>query len=93
VPGPAPDRSSYGSFASFNDPDGNGWLLQEVTTRLPGRVTAAQVAYESAADLAAAMRRAEEAHGRYERELGKPDPDWPGWYARYMVEEASKPTS
>jgi catechol 2,3-dioxygenase-like lactoylglutathione lyase family enzyme len=87
VPGPAPDRSSYGSFVSFSDPDGNAWFVQEVTTRLPGRVTATQTAYGSAADLAGALRRAEAAHGRYEQETGRPDPDWPDWYARYMVQE------
>jgi catechol 2,3-dioxygenase-like lactoylglutathione lyase family enzyme len=85
--GPAPAHKSYGSFVSFDDPDGNTWFVQEVTTRLPGRVTAAQAAYESAGDLAGALRRAEAAHGRYETELGHADPDWPTWYARYMVDE------
>jgi catechol 2,3-dioxygenase-like lactoylglutathione lyase family enzyme len=85
VTGPAPDHESYGSFASFSDPDGNGWLLQEITTRLPGRVTAAT--YDSAAGLAQALRRAAAAHGRHEEQLGHPDPDWPGWYAQYMVDE------
>jgi catechol 2,3-dioxygenase-like lactoylglutathione lyase family enzyme len=85
VAGPAPDHKSYGSFASFSDPDGNGWLLQEITTRLPGRVTAAT--YDSAAGLADALRRAAAAHGRHEEQLGHPDPDWPGWYAQYMVDE------
>jgi catechol 2,3-dioxygenase-like lactoylglutathione lyase family enzyme len=85
--GPAPARKTYGSFVSFDDPDGNTWFVQEVTTRLPGRVTAAQAAYESAAELAGALRRAEAAHGRHEAELGHADPDWPGWYAQYMVDE------
>jgi catechol 2,3-dioxygenase-like lactoylglutathione lyase family enzyme len=87
VSGPAPDRRSYGSFASFSDPDGNGWLLQEITTRLPGRVDAGETAYASVADLAGALRRAETAHGEYEKGLGKRDEDWPSWYAAYMVEE------
>ena len=85
--GPAPEHGSYGSFASFSDPDGNTWLLQEITTRLPGRVEAAQTAFASAADLAGALRRAEAAHGEHERRTGAADPDWPGWYAAYMVAE------
>ncbi len=87
VPGPAPDHKSYGSWVSFADPDGNRWFVQEVTTRLPGRVTAAPAAYESAADLAAALRRAEAAHGEFEQKLGHADPDWPNWYAQYMLDE------
>ena len=63
VSGPAPDHASYGSFATFSDPDGNGWLLQEVTTRLPGRIDAAETAFASTTDLANAMRRASAAHG------------------------------
>jgi catechol 2,3-dioxygenase-like lactoylglutathione lyase family enzyme len=89
VPGPAPDRTSYGSFASFNDPDGNGWVLQEVTTRLPGRVTPAPATYTSVGDLAASLRRAATAHGKHEAETGRADPDWPDWYAAYMVDERS----
>jgi catechol 2,3-dioxygenase-like lactoylglutathione lyase family enzyme len=89
VAGLAPDRKSYGSFASFSDPDGNGWLLQEVTMRLPGRVTPAPAAYGSAADLAEALRRAAAAHGKHEAETGQADPDWPDWYAQYMVDERS----
>ncbi len=85
--GPAPEHGSYGSFASFSDPDGNTWLLQEITTRLPGRVEAAQTAFASAADLAGALRRAEAAHGEHEKRTGAADPDWPGWYAAYMVAE------
>jgi catechol 2,3-dioxygenase-like lactoylglutathione lyase family enzyme len=87
VDGPAPDHSSYGSWVSFADPDGNSWYVQEVTTRLPGRVAAAQAAYGSVSDLAGALRRAEAAHGKHEQELGHADPDWPGWYAQYMVDE------
>ena len=89
VPGPAPDRTSYGSFASFTDPDGNGWILQEVTTRLPGRVTPAPAAYDSVGDLAESLRRAAAAHGRHEAETGQADPDWPDWYAQYMVDDSS----
>lgn len=91
VPGPAPDHKSYGSWVSFADPDGNRWFVQEVTTRLPGRVTAAPAAYESAADLAAALRRAAAAHGKHEEEIGHADPDWPDWYAQYMVDTATEP--
>jgi catechol 2,3-dioxygenase-like lactoylglutathione lyase family enzyme len=85
TPGPNPDRASYTSFAQFSDPDGNTWRLQEITHRLPGRVTG--TAYGSASDLAEAMRRAEEAHGKYEATLGHRDDDWPTWYARYMQDE------
>jgi len=85
--GPAPDRSSYGSFVSFSDPDGNGWLVQEVTTRLPGRVDGTTTAFSSADDLASAMRRASAAHGEHEKRTGQPDANWPDWYAAYMVAE------
>ena len=85
--GPAPDQASYGSFATFSDSDGNSWLLQEVTTRLPGRVDSAGTAFASAADLAGAMRRAEAAHAEHEKRIGAVDPDWPGWYAAYMMAE------
>jgi predicted enzyme related to lactoylglutathione lyase len=87
VRGPAPENGSYGSFATFSDPDGNGWLLQEVTQRLPGRVDAAETTFASAADLAGAMRRAEAAHGEHEKRIGAADPNWPDWYAAYMVAE------
>jgi catechol 2,3-dioxygenase-like lactoylglutathione lyase family enzyme len=87
VTGPAPERGSYGSFASFSDPDGNGWLLQEVTTRLPGRVDAAITSFASAPDLAGALRRAAAAHGRHEERIGAADANWPDWYAAYMVAE------
>jgi catechol 2,3-dioxygenase-like lactoylglutathione lyase family enzyme len=87
VKGPAPDRRSYSSFASFSDPDGNGWLFQEVTSRFPGRVDPAATLFTSASDLADAMRRASAAHGEHERRIGKADPDWPDWYAAYMVAE------
>ena len=86
--GPAPEHASYASFASFSDPDGNTWLLQEITTRLPGRVDADDTSYGSAADLAGAMRRASLAHGEHEkREGGEYDANWPDWYASYMVAE------
>ncbi|MGF7233718.1 MAG: VOC family protein [Frankia sp.] len=87
VLGPASNHQSYGSFASFSDPDGNTWFVQEVTTRLPGRVTPAPAAYDSAADLAEALRRAAAAHGKHEEETGQADPNWPDWYAQYMVDE------
>jgi catechol 2,3-dioxygenase-like lactoylglutathione lyase family enzyme len=87
VAGRAPDQASYGSFAAFTDPDGNRWLLQEVTTRLPGRVDPAATGYASAADLAAGLRRAAAAHGEHEKRVGQADPDWPDWYAAYMVAE------
>ena len=88
VGGPAPDHGSYGSYATFSDPDGNGWLLQEVTTRFPGRVTG-DTTYASVADLAHALRRAESAHGEHEKRTGERDADWPSWYAEYMVREQS----
>ena len=89
IPGPAPDHQSYASYASFKDPDGNSWLLQEVTTRLPGRTTSPLAAYGSEANLADAMRRAAEAHGRHEAEIGESDPNWPDWYAHYMAAESA----
>jgi catechol 2,3-dioxygenase-like lactoylglutathione lyase family enzyme len=87
VSGLDPEHRSYRSFASFKDPDGNGWLLQEITTRLPGRIDAAVTTFASANDLANAMRRAEAAHGEHEKRTGTADPNWPDWYARYMVAE------
>jgi catechol 2,3-dioxygenase-like lactoylglutathione lyase family enzyme len=89
VPGPAPGHKSFGSYASFNDPDGNGWVVQEVTTRIPGRTTSVLAAYGSVAALADALRRAEAAHSRHEAETGQPDPDWPDWYAQYMAGESA----
>ena len=85
--GPDPEHRSYRSFAAFSDPDGNGWLFQEITTRLPGRIDSATTTFASANDLAGAMRRAEAAHGAHEKRIGKADPDWPDWYASYMVAE------
>ena len=87
VSGPAPDHASYRSFATFSDPDGNGWLLQEVTTRLPGRIDAAGAAFASTADLASALRRAAAAHGEHEKRIGQADADWPDWYAAYLAAE------
>jgi len=88
VSGPASDQASYSSFATFRDPDGNSWLIQEITTRLPGRVEAAGTAYTSAADLASALRRAAAAHGEHEKRAGgQYDENWPDWYADYMVRE------
>ena len=85
VPGPDPEHKSYGSWVSFADPDGNSWFVQEVTSRLPGRATSALAAYDSVSSLADALRRAEAAHAKHEEETGHPDPDWPDWYANYMV--------
>lgn len=87
--GPDPERRSYVSRATFGDPDGNRWLLQEVTTRLPGRVDASATSFGSASDLAGALRRAETAHGEHEKRTGQADPEWPDWYAEYMVREQS----
>jgi len=84
--GPAPERQTYRSWVSFNDPDGNTWLVQEVTTRLPGRV-AGDTTYASAYDLSQAMRRASAAHGEHEARTGERDENWPDWYAAYMVAE------
>jgi catechol 2,3-dioxygenase-like lactoylglutathione lyase family enzyme len=86
VSGPDPDRRSYQSFAAFKDPDGNGWLFQQITTRLPGRIAAA-TSFASAGDLSSALRRAESAHGEHEKRIGHADPNWPDWYAEYMVRE------
>lgn len=82
--GPDPERRSYASLASFRDPDGNGWLLQEITSRLPGRV-AGNTSFASAAELASALRRAEAAHGEHEKRIGQADANWPDWYADYIV--------
>jgi catechol 2,3-dioxygenase-like lactoylglutathione lyase family enzyme len=88
ISGPDPERASYKSYASFEDPDGNLWLLQEVTVRLPGRIDSAQTTFASSADLASAMRRASVAHGEHEKRLGgEYDVNWPDWYAEYMVRE------
>jgi len=87
VAGPDPEHGSYRSFASFSDPDGNGWLFQEVTTRLAGRIDSTATSFGSASDLANAFRRAEAAHGEHEKRTGQRDANWPDWYAAYMVAE------
>jgi catechol 2,3-dioxygenase-like lactoylglutathione lyase family enzyme len=89
VNGLDPGHGSYRSFASFHDPDGNGWLLQEVTVRLPGRIDSSNAAFASISDLASALRRAEAAHGEHEKRTGQRDSNWPDWYAAYMVAEQS----
>jgi catechol 2,3-dioxygenase-like lactoylglutathione lyase family enzyme len=94
-PGPDPERASYGSFFSVDDPDGNTWLVQEVTTRRPGRIDAAGTAFGSTADLEGALRRAEAAHREHEKHAGRShlfhrsdqDEDWPAWYAAHMAAE------
>jgi catechol 2,3-dioxygenase-like lactoylglutathione lyase family enzyme len=87
VAGPDPEHRSYRSFASFKDPDGNGWIFQEITTRLAGRLDPAATTFASASDLASALRRAEAAHGKHEAKTGQRDANWPDWYARYMAAE------
>src|SRR5215213_5508337 len=87
VGGPDPEHRSYHSYASFSDPDGNGWLLQEVTARLPGRVEAGATTFTSSTELAAALRRAAAAHGEHEKRTGRHDADWPDWYAEHIVRE------
>jgi catechol 2,3-dioxygenase-like lactoylglutathione lyase family enzyme len=87
VSGMDPERRSYLSRAEFSDPDGNTWLLQEITTRLPGRVESAAPSFASGNDLAAALRRAAAAHGEHEKRIGETDANWPDWYAAYLVSE------
>jgi catechol 2,3-dioxygenase-like lactoylglutathione lyase family enzyme len=89
VAGLDPERATYRSQALFSDPDGNSWLLQEITTRLPGRVDTGVTSFGSASDLAKAMRRAEAAHGEHEKRLGERDANWSDWYAEYMAAEQS----
>jgi catechol 2,3-dioxygenase-like lactoylglutathione lyase family enzyme len=89
VSGRDPEHRSYRTFASFSDPDGNGWLLQEITTRAPGRIDSAATSFSSASDLASALRRAEAAHGEHEKRIGQRDENWPDWYAAHMVAEQS----
>ena len=85
--GPDPEGRTYATFVTFTDPDGNGWVLQEITARLPGRIDAQETTYASLSDLAYALRRAEAAHGEHEKRTGVRDEDWPGWYAAYMIAE------
>ena len=87
ISGPEPGRQSYGSYVSLEDPDGNVWIVQEVTRRLPGRIDPATTTFTSANDLASAMRRAEAAHGEHEKRNGQRDENWPDWYAAYMAAE------
>jgi catechol 2,3-dioxygenase-like lactoylglutathione lyase family enzyme len=87
--GVAPDHGSYNSFAVVSDPDGNSWVLQEVTTRRPGRIDPGQIAFRSKSHLASAMRRAEAAHAEHEKRTGQADADWPAWYAEYIEAEQS----
>jgi catechol 2,3-dioxygenase-like lactoylglutathione lyase family enzyme len=90
VSGPDPEHRSYRSFASFSDPDGNGWLFQEITARLAGRIDSAATSFASTNDLASALRRAAAAHGEHEKRTGgQRDENWPDWYAEYMVNEQS----
>jgi catechol 2,3-dioxygenase-like lactoylglutathione lyase family enzyme len=94
-PGTDPERASYGSFFSLTDPDNNTYLVQEVTTRLPGRMNATETGYVSAADLEGALRRAETAHREHEKRAGSShlfhrsdqDKNWLAWYATYMIAE------
>jgi len=85
--GPDPEHRTYRSRAEFSDPDGNVWLLQEITTRLPGRVDSGATSFGSTSDLESALRRAAVAHGQHEKRIGEADPNWPEWYAKYMVAE------
>ena len=87
--GPDPERASYRSFVSFHDPDGNGWLLQEVTARLAGRIDTSATTFSSVGDLASALRRAANAHGEHEARTGQADANWFDWYAEYLVREQS----
>jgi catechol 2,3-dioxygenase-like lactoylglutathione lyase family enzyme len=90
IVGRDPQGRSYASFISFSDSDGNAWLVQEVTTRLPGRVAAGATAFKSLAALTGALRRAAAAHGEHEKQTGQQDLDWPDWYAKYMLSEEAK---
>ena len=87
ISGPDPERKSYGSYVSFEDPDGNVWIVQEITRRLPGRIDPAMTTFTSADDLASAMRRAAAAHDKHEKRNGQHDANWPDWYAAYMAAE------
>lgn len=89
VDGPDPERGSYRSLATFSDPDGNSWLLQEITTRLPGRIDTGITSFGSVTDLASSFRRAEAAHGEHEKRTGERDANWADWYAEYIAAEQS----
>lgn len=87
IPGPDPEHGTYRSLALFRDPDGNSWILQEITSRLPGRIDRGATSFASSSDLASALRRAAAAHGKHEQRIGKADANWPDWYADYLVRE------
>ena len=87
ISGPDPERQSYRSYVAFEDPDGNAWIVQEVTHRAPGRIDTATTTFASANDLASGMRRAAAAHTEHEKRNGQPDANWPSWYAAYMAAE------
>lgn len=89
APGPDPKRRTYASFVTFSDPDGNGWVLQEITARFEGRIDTGVTSYASIRDITDALRRAAAAHGEHEKSIGAADPEWPVWYASYMVAEQS----
>src|SRR5215470_13938441 len=89
APGLDPERRTYRSRAEFKDPDGNSWVLQEISSRLPGRVEPGATSFASASDLASALKRAALAHGQHEARIGQRDESWPAWYAEYMVREQS----
>ena len=92
VTGLQPQRKTYGTYASFSDPDGNGWFFQEVTARLPGHELSSDVEFASSTELARALRRASAAHDEHERRTGKTDADWADWYADFIsAEQAGKP--
>jgi len=84
--GPDPQGRSYGSYATFRDPDGNVWMLQEIKERLPGRETQDASSGNTLGILLDALKVTAIAHGAHEKELGKPDPDWPQWYAGHMTQ-------
>ena len=83
ISGPDPEHQSYRSYISFEDPDGNAWIVQEVTRRLPGRIDPATTTFASANDLASAAA----AHGEHEKRNGQRDANWPDWYAAYIAAE------
>jgi hypothetical protein len=87
-----PRSKSFGSYVSFNDSDGNNWVVQEVTTRIPSRTTSVLAAYGSVGALADALRRAAAAHDRHTKDIGHDDPDWPDWYAQYPADESAART-
>jgi catechol 2,3-dioxygenase-like lactoylglutathione lyase family enzyme len=89
IPGRDPEGQSYTSYASFKDPDGNGWMVQEITRRFPGRIDDGGTTFASRSDLEAALLRAAFAHGEHEKRTGQHDAKWPVWYSEYMVAEQS----